>query len=239
MGVRRPARLSRRAAVCRRAIRGRRSLVLIGLEFIPGPSPCACSDLSPQCLPSGDQEQGPETVKVRVEKQIGEFSLVFETGELAKQATAAVVARYGDTTVLNAVTSAPSERAQDFFPLTCDYRERTAAAGKFPGGFIKREGRPSMKDTLTSRLIDRPIRPLFPEGLRQEVQCQCIVFASDRQHDSDVVAMNGVAAALFISPLPISMPEKTTGTPGATPSALAAASCRWKVSSKKPRACKR
>jgi polyribonucleotide nucleotidyltransferase len=145
-------------------------------------------------------------VKVRVEKQIGEFSLVFETGELAKQATAAVVARYGDTTVLNAVTSAPSERAQDFFPLTCDYRERTAAAGKFPGGFIKREGRPSMKDTLTSRLIDRPIRPLFPEGFRHEVQCQCIVFSSDRQHDSDVVAMNGVAAALFISPLPITSP---------------------------------
>jgi len=147
-----------------------------------------------------------QKVKVSVEKQFGEFSLVFETGELAKQASAAVVSRYGDTTVLNAVTSEPFDSDQDFFPLTCDYRERTAAAGKFPGGFIKREGRPTMKETLTSRLIDRPIRPLFPEGLRQEVQCQCIVFSSDRQHDSDVVAMNGVAAALFISPLPITAP---------------------------------
>ena len=145
-------------------------------------------------------------MKVRVEKQFGEFSLAFETGELAKQATAAVVAGYGDTTVLNAITSGPGRVGLDFFPLTVDYRERTAAAGKFPGGFIKREGRPSTKDTLTSRLIDRPIRPLFPDGFRDEVQCQCIVFSSDRQHDSDVVAMNGVAAALFISPLPFVTP---------------------------------
>ena len=145
-------------------------------------------------------------MKVRVEKQIGEFALAFETGELAKQASAAVVAAYGETTVLNAVTSGPGRVGLDFFPLTCDYRERTAAAGKFPGGFIKREGRPSTKETLTSRLIDRPIRPLFPEGFRDEVQCQAIVFSSDRQHDSDVVAMNGVAAALFLSPLPFEGP---------------------------------
>ena len=80
----------------------------------------------------------------------------------------------------------------DFFPLTCDYRERTAAAGKFPGGFIKREGRPTMKETLTSRLIDRPIRPLFPEGFNDEVQIQSFVLSSDRQIDGDVLAMNGV-----------------------------------------------
>jgi polyribonucleotide nucleotidyltransferase len=100
----------------------------------------------------------------------------------------------------------PGRPGIDFFPLTCDYRERTAAAGKFPGGFIKREGRPTTKETLTSRLCDRPIRPLFPKGYRDEVQCQSIVLASDKQNDADVIAMNGVAAALFISPLPFQGP---------------------------------
>jgi polyribonucleotide nucleotidyltransferase len=141
-------------------------------------------------------------VKVRVEKQIGSHCLVLETGQLAKQASASVMCRYGETMVLNAVASGPPRLGIDFFPLMCDYRERTSAAGKFPGGFIKREGRPTLKETLTSRLIDRPIRPLFPEGYNDEVQCQSIVLSSDRQNDSDVLAMNGVAAALFISPLP-------------------------------------
>ena len=86
---------------------------------------------------------------------------------------------------------------QDFFPLTCDYRERVSAAGKFPGGFIKREGRPTLKETLTSRLIDRPLRPLFPEGFCDEVQVQSLVLSSDRQNDSDVLAMNGSAAAVY------------------------------------------
>src|SRR5690349_23629289 len=90
----------------------------------------------------------------------------------------------------------------DFFPLTCDYRERAAAAGKFPGGFLKREGRPTMKETLTSRLIDRPIRPLFPEWFHDEVQVQSNVLAADKQNDPDVLAMIGSAAALSISPLP-------------------------------------
>jgi polyribonucleotide nucleotidyltransferase len=141
-------------------------------------------------------------VKVRVEKQIGSGTLSFETGELAKQAGAAVLVQYGETVVLNAVTTGPGPKGQDFFPLTCDYRERTSAAGKFPGGFIKREGRPSTKETLTARLMDRPIRPLFPKGFGNEVQCQSVVFSSDRQNDSDVLAMNGAAAALFISPMP-------------------------------------
>jgi polyribonucleotide nucleotidyltransferase len=145
-------------------------------------------------------------VKVRVEKQIGSQSLVFETGHLAKQAAACVVAQYGETVVLNAVASDKPRLGIDFFPLTCDYRERSAAAGKFPGGFIKREGRPTLKETLTSRLIDRPIRPLFPKGYNNEVQCQSIVFSSDRQNDGDTLAMNGVAAALFISPLPFEGP---------------------------------
>lgn len=145
-------------------------------------------------------------MKVRVEKQIGSGVLSFETGFLAKQAHAAVLAQYGETVVMNAVTSGPPRLGTDFFPLTCDYRERTAAAGKFPGGFLKREGRPTMKETLTSRLCDRPIRPLFPKGFRDEVQCQAITLASDKQNDADVVAMNGIAAALYISPLPFRGP---------------------------------
>tara|TARA_B100001123_G_scaffold450985_1_gene625738 strand:+ start:60 stop:2309 length:2250 start_codon:yes stop_codon:yes gene_type:complete len=145
-------------------------------------------------------------VKVRVEKQIGNSVLSFETGQLAKQADAAILAQYGETVVLNAVTSGAPRLGIDFFPLTCDYRERYAAAGKFPGGFLKRESRPSTKETLTSRLIDRPIRPLFPKGYNDEVQCQAIVVSSDRQNDSDVLAMNGVAASLFISPLPFAGP---------------------------------
>lgn len=143
---------------------------------------------------------------VKVEKKIGNGVLSFETGRLGKQASACVICRYNDTVVLNAVTSGSSRPGQDFFPLTCDYRERTCAAGKFPGGFLKREGRPSTKETLTSRLMDRPIRPLFPKGYIEEVQCVAWVLASDRQTDGDMLAMNGTAAALFISPLPFQGP---------------------------------
>ncbi|MCH8924145.1 MAG: polyribonucleotide nucleotidyltransferase [Planctomycetes bacterium] len=100
----------------------------------------------------------------------------------------------------------PRPGVSDFFPLTCDYRERTAAAGKFPGGFIKREGRPTQKETLTARLIDRPIRPMFPEWYHDEVQVQTFVLASDRQNDGDVLAMNAASAALGISPLPFEGP---------------------------------
>ncbi|MGN6135733.1 MAG: polyribonucleotide nucleotidyltransferase [Aureliella sp.] len=145
-------------------------------------------------------------MKIRVEKQIGSQILSFETGQLAKQAAACVVAQYGDTVVLSAVASGPSRPGTDFFPLTCDYRERMAAAGKFPGGFLKREGRPTQKETLTSRLIDRPIRPLFPKGYSDEVQIQSIVVSSDLQNDPDVIAMNASAAALLITPLPFQGP---------------------------------
>lgn len=145
-------------------------------------------------------------VKVVVEKKIGDNVLSFETGQLAKQASACVISRYGDTTVLTAVTTGPPRPGIDFFPLTCDYRERTAAAGKFPGGFIKREGRPSTKETLTSRLIDRPIRPLFPKGFFDEVQVQSMVLASDRQNDADVLAMNGAATACHVSSIPFAGP---------------------------------
>lgn len=145
-------------------------------------------------------------MKVRVERQIGKATLSFETGQLAKQSAAAVLARYGDTTVLCAVTTGAPRPGIDFFPLTCDYRERTAAAGKFPGGFIKREGRPTTKETLTSRLIDRPLRPLFPEGFIDEVQVQAMVLASDKVNDSDILAMNAAACACHISPLPFAGP---------------------------------
>ncbi|GHT26217.1 polyribonucleotide nucleotidyltransferase [Planctomycetales bacterium] len=141
-------------------------------------------------------------MKIRVEKKIGRGTLWFETGELAKQAAGAVLAGYDDTTVLCAATTGPSKPGTDFFPLTCDYRERMAAAGKFPGGFVKREGRPSLKEVLTSRLIDRPMRPLFPEGFFNEVMVQAWVMSTDRTVDPDILGMNGSAVAVAISPLP-------------------------------------
>ncbi len=128
-----------------------------------------------------------------------------ETGELAKQAAGSCLVQYGETVVLVASASGGA-RPGDFFPLTCDYRERVAAAGKFPGGFLKREGRPTTKETLTARLMDRPIRPLFPEWFRDEVQVQAFVMASDRQNDGDVLGMNGASASLEVSPLPFQGP---------------------------------
>ncbi len=144
-------------------------------------------------------------MKVRVERQIGASILSIETGELAKQAAGSCLVQYGETVVLVAA-AAGGPRLGDFFPLTCDYRERVAAAGKFPGGFLKREGRPTTKETLTARLMDRPIRPLWPDRYRDEVQVQAFVLASDRQNDGDVLAMNGASAALRLSPLPFQGP---------------------------------
>ncbi len=144
-------------------------------------------------------------MKVRVERKIGASILSIETGELAKQAAGSCLVQYGDTVVLVAA-AAGGPRPVDFFPLTCDYRERVASAGKFPGGFLKREGRPTTKETLTARLIDRPIRPLWPNGFRDEIQVQASVLASDRQNDGDVLAMNGASAALRLSPLPFQGP---------------------------------
>lgn len=144
--------------------------------------------------------------RIRVEKQIGKQILSFETGQLAKQAAGSVLVQYGETVVLVATASSDPRPGLDFFPLTCDYRERLAAAGKFPGGFLKREGRPSTKEILSSRLMDRPIRPLWPTGFRDEVQVQAFVIASDLQNDGDVLAMNGAAAALHVSELPFQGP---------------------------------
>ncbi|EMI52114.1 polyribonucleotide nucleotidyltransferase [Rhodopirellula sallentina] len=140
--------------------------------------------------------------KIRVERKIGDSVMSFETGHVAKQAAGSVLVQYGDTVVLVAAASGAPRPGIDFFPLMCDYRERLAAAGKFPGGFLKREGRPSTKEILSSRLMDRPIRPLFPDGFMDEVQVQAMVVASDLQNDGDVLAMNGAGAALHISPLP-------------------------------------
>ncbi|HUU17532.1 MAG TPA: polyribonucleotide nucleotidyltransferase [Sedimentisphaerales bacterium] len=139
----------------------------------------------------------------RVERQIGDRTLSIETGKVAKQADGAVVVQYGDTIVLvAAVTAPPRFEDIDFFPLSVEYREKHSAAGKFPGGFIKREGRPSTKETLTARQIDRPIRPLFPEGYFQEVQITANVLSADRENDPDILAMIGASAALTISKIP-------------------------------------
>ncbi len=144
--------------------------------------------------------------RIKVERQIGKQLFTIETGALAKQASGACTVQYGDTVVLSAAATGPSRPGMDYFPLTCDYRERQAAAGKFPGGFLKREGRPTTKETLTARLIDRPIRPMFTEGFMDEVQIMNFVMSSDRQTDGDVLAMNGASAALCISPLPFHGP---------------------------------
>jgi polyribonucleotide nucleotidyltransferase len=130
-----------------------------------------------------------------------------ETGKVAKQADGAVVVRFGASMVLATVVGAKSAReGQDFFPLTVEYRERAYAGGRIPGGYFKREGAPVKKETLTCRLIDRPIRPLFPEGFRNEIQVICLVISGDPQHDPDVLAMNGASAALAISGIPFSGP---------------------------------
>ncbi|MEC9167730.1 MAG: polyribonucleotide nucleotidyltransferase, partial [Pseudomonadota bacterium] len=140
----------------------------------------------------------------RKELDWGGRKLVLETGKVARQAAGAVVATLGETTVLCTVVGAKSPREGiDFFPLSVHYQEKTFAAGKIPGGFFKREGRPSEKETLTSRLIDRPIRPLFVKGYRNETQVICTVLAHDMENDPDIVAMIGTSAALTISGLPV------------------------------------
>src|SRR5205809_3424702 len=133
------------------------------------------------------------------------FSL--ETGKVAKQADGAVVVRFGGSMVVAACVAAKTAReGQDFFPLTVEYRERAYAGGRIPGGYFKREGAPVKKEVLTSRLIDRPIRPLFPDGFRNEVQVICLVVSGDPQHDPDVLAINGASAALALSGIPFSGP---------------------------------
>lgn len=142
----------------------------------------------------------------RVEMQLGGRTLILETGRLAKQANAAVTVRYGDTVILCTVTASTEPKDLDFFPLTVNYEERLYAVGKIPGGFIKREGRPSEKAILASRLTDRPIRPLFPEGFRNDVQIQNIVMSVDQDCEPEIAAMIGTSAALSISNVPFNGP---------------------------------
>src|SRR5271157_4080757 len=133
--------------------------------------------------------------------------LVFETGRMAKQASGAALVSTGETVVLaTAVASLEAREGIDFFPLTVDYREYTYAGGRIPGGFIKREGRPSEREILTSRQIDRPIRPLFPEGFRNETQVIALVLSADTENDPDVVAINGASCALTLSEIPFEGP---------------------------------
>src|SRR6201998_2849460 len=134
----------------------------------------------------------------------GGRKLVLETGKIARQADGAVLATYGETTVLcTAVAMKSAQPGQDFFPLTVNYQEKTSAAGKIPGGFFKREGRPSEKETLVSRLIDRPIRPLFVPGFLNETQVVCTVLSHDLENDPDIVALIGSSAALTLSGIPL------------------------------------
>jgi polyribonucleotide nucleotidyltransferase len=142
----------------------------------------------------------------RVEVPFGNGTLILETGKFAKQAHGAVMVRFGDTAVLCAAVAGNTIPGRDFFPLQVEYRERTYAAGKFPGGFIKRETRPSTKETLTSRMIDRPTRPLFPTDYFNEVQIHATVFSADRENDPDVLAMIGASAALHVSDIPFLKP---------------------------------
>src|ERR1051326_7030841 len=139
----------------------------------------------------------------RKELNWGGRRLVLETGKMARQADGAVLATYGETTVLCTAVAMKTARAgQDFFPLTVNYQEKTFAAGKIPGGFFKREGRPSEKETLTSRLIDRPIRPLFAPGFLNETQIVCTVLSHDLENDPDIVSLVGTSAALTLSGIP-------------------------------------
>src|SRR4249919_396965 len=141
----------------------------------------------------------------RVSVDIGGTEISFETGKMAKQAGGAVVVRAGDTMVL-ATATAGNLRDVDFLPLTVDVEERMYAAGKIPGSFFKREGRAGEKGTLTARMIDRPLRPLFPKGWRYETQLVSIPLSIDHVHPYDILAMNGASAALMVSDIPFPTP---------------------------------
>src|SRR6187455_3587141 len=140
----------------------------------------------------------------RIETQFAGRTLSLETGRLAKQAAGSCLVRFGDTMVLAAVTVSDQQSPLPFFPLTVEYREKTYAAGKIPGGFIKREGRPHDAEILSARIIDRSIRPLFPEGFKNEVQVFIYVISADQENDADVLALIATSYALNASRIPFS-----------------------------------
>src|SRR3954451_933250 len=143
---------------------------------------------------------------IRIERQIGGRTLSIETGKYAKLADGSVTVQYGESVVMAAVVRANPREGIDFFPLQVDYRERRAAAGKFPGGFMKREGRPTTKEILTARLVDRPLRPLFPKGFMDEVQIHLNVLAFDGENDPDIFAGLAASAAVALSDIPFLTP---------------------------------
>ncbi len=138
----------------------------------------------------------------RISTQVGDGQLIIETGKLAKQADGSVIVQLGETVVLVTAVSSDPREGLDFFPLTVDYREKAAAAGKFPGGYFKREGRPTEKEVLTCRMIDRPCRPLFPEGFYNDTQIIAVLLSADTENDPDILAINGASAALSVSDIP-------------------------------------
>ena len=139
----------------------------------------------------------------KITAPLGDKQLIIETGKLAKQADGAVTVQLGETiVVVAAVAAIKAKEGQDFFPLTVDYREKAAAAGRFPGGYFKREGRPTEKEILTCRLTDRPIRPLFPKGWYNEVQVQTVLLSADGENDPDILSIIGASAALMVSDIP-------------------------------------
>src|SRR3979411_2660369 len=142
----------------------------------------------------------------QVTVEVGGRPLILETGKSDKRANGAIVARYGDTVVLTTACMSPTANDRGFLPLTVDYRENTYSAGKIPGGFFKREGRPTEKEILTSRLIDRPMRPLFPKGFNHETQIVAFVLSADGQNDADILAINGASVALTCSAVPFHTP---------------------------------
>src|SRR5690349_23240353 len=142
----------------------------------------------------------------RVEKTFAGRKLVIETGRMAKQAAGSAIVQYGDTMVLAAVTVSDTQSPLDFFPLLVEYREKTYAAGKIPGGYIKREGRPSDAEILSARIIDRSIRPLFPEGFKNEVQVYVYVISADQENRADVLALVATSFALNASKIPFTAP---------------------------------
>src|SRR6266581_2633111 len=143
----------------------------------------------------------------KVTAQIGATHISIETGKIAKLADGAVVVSCGDTMVFtSAVSAATMKEGQDWFPLTVDYREKAAAVGKIPGGYFKREGRPSEKEILTARMTDRPLRPLFPKGYLYDTQIIGVLLSADGENDPDILSINGASAALMVSDIPFAGP---------------------------------
>src|SRR2546428_6891098 len=163
------------------------------------------SEFSCDALPSGSHRTvGGQILTAEVfEREIGGRTLSLEVGKVAGLANGAVTMRYGDTVILvTAVMSAEPREGVDFFPLTVDYEERLYAAGKIPGGWFRREGRPSTAGILTARLTDRPLRPLFPKGMRNDIQITVTTLSADQENDPDVLSVIGASAALTISDIP-------------------------------------